>query len=93
MQLVAPAVARHVLPHGPACALRPQAAGFLRVNPDRAKDVNPVALRDGAIVPETSGVWRDLLPKGVVPDMTSIQLREGDSIKRAYTLEDYKGSN
>jgi SsrA-binding protein len=68
MQLVAPAVARHVLPHGPACALRPQAAGFLRVNPDRAKDVNPVALRDGAI-------GRD----GLVPESELAALGKGSA--------------
>lgn len=42
--------------------------------------------------PETSGVFYDLLPARVVPDMKSIKLREGDSLKNAYTVENYKGS-
>lgn len=50
------------------------------------------ALLDGGILQETSGVWRDLLPVGMVPDLSSIELRDNDSLKRAYTIEDYQGS-
>ena len=50
------------------------------------------ALEDGAILQETHGVWRDLLPKGMVPDVASVRLRSGDKVERAYTLEDYEGS-
>ena len=50
------------------------------------------AVRDGAILEETSGTWYDLLPKGVYPDMESITLRSGDAIKEAYTIENYNGS-
>ena len=50
------------------------------------------AVRDGAILEETSGTWYDLLPKGVYPDMESITLRSGDAIREAYTIENYNGS-
>ncbi len=48
------------------------------------------ALADGKLSPEKSGVWYDLLPKGVVVDLASVKLREGDRIDALYTIEDYK---
>lgn len=48
------------------------------------------AVRDTAIIPETAGTWRDLLPIGVTPDLQSIRLRDGDAIERAYTIEDWR---
>ena len=50
------------------------------------------AIEEGFLIPETKGVWRDLLPKGAVPVMDSIELRAGDRIKNAYTIPNYKGS-
>ncbi|MBP1529688.1 MAG: Cna B-type domain-containing protein, partial [Erysipelotrichaceae bacterium] len=50
------------------------------------------AIESGRLMHETHGTWRDLLPKGVVPIMNSIRLRNGDSITDAYTIENYKGS-
>ena len=50
------------------------------------------AIQSGTLVSEHSGVWFDLLPKGVTPVMNSIRLRSGDTIKKAYTVPDYKGS-
>ena len=58
----------------------------------RNRGMYDAAVEAGAIAAETSGVWYDLLPKGVVPDMASIALRESDSIRNAYTIENYKGS-
>lgn len=50
------------------------------------------AIERGIFAPETSGTFYDLLPKHVIPDLSSIKLRKGDSLKNAYTVENYKGS-
>lgn len=50
------------------------------------------AIEDGRIVPETQGVWRDLLPAGVTPVLSTIKLRDNDQITRVYTVENYKDS-
>ena len=51
------------------------------------------AVEDGRLVSETHGVWYDLLPKGVVPDLNSIELREGDTITyRGIVDDDYDGT-
>lgn len=50
------------------------------------------AIEDGRLVAETHGFWRDLLPKGVTPDVKSVKLREHDKVLDAYTIEDYQGS-
>lgn len=50
------------------------------------------AVEDGRLTVETHGYWYDLLPKGVTPDLTTIQLRSGDRILDARTIENYKDS-
>ena len=50
------------------------------------------AIDRGIIKPETSGTFYDLLPKHVIPNLDSIKLRKGDSLRNAYTVENYKGS-
>ena len=50
------------------------------------------AVAEGEIIPETGCIWYDLLPKGVTPVLSSVELREGDSIDNIYTLENYKGT-
>ena len=50
------------------------------------------AVEDGIIVPETSGTWYDLLPVGVVPDLSTLAGRKGDTITSVRLIEDYKGS-
>lgn len=59
------------------------------------------ATEDGTIAPDTLGTWYDLLPVGVVPDLSTIKLREledpdskkeKDSILSVNLIEDYKGS-
>ncbi len=47
---------------------------------------------NGAIAPETSGTWYDLLPLGVHPDLSTVRLRDEDSVLDAYTIEDYQGT-
>jgi pilin isopeptide linkage protein/uncharacterized repeat protein (TIGR02543 family) len=55
-------------------------------------DVWRTAVADGDIASDTSCTWYDLLPKGVVPDLSSITLRDGDTVSDAYTIPNYKGS-
>ena len=51
------------------------------------------AIEAGVFSAETGGTWYDLLPAGVVPDLSSIRAtRSGDSIESAYTIENYRGS-
>jgi hypothetical protein len=54
-------------------------------------DVWQTAVAEGDIAADTSCTWYDLLPKGVVPDLSSITLRDGDTISDAYTIPNYKG--
>ena len=50
------------------------------------------ALADGTVTAEEGGTWYDLLPKGMVPLLDTVELREGDAVREMYTIEDYKGS-
>lgn len=49
-------------------------------------------VKDGAIQRETSGTFYELLPAGVVPVMESISLRDGDLLKSARVIKNYKKS-
>ena len=48
------------------------------------------AVADGRLVTETHGYWRDLLPKGVTPDTSTVKLRPGDKVLDVYTIENYQ---
>lgn len=50
------------------------------------------AVDEGRLVADRHGFWRDLLPKGVTPDLSTIKVRKGDTVVDAYTIEDYQGS-
>lgn len=50
------------------------------------------AVRDGLIKSETSGTFYDLLPQGVFPDTSSIELRPGDKVESVEVLRNYKNS-
>lgn len=50
------------------------------------------AIEDGRITPEEEGIWYDLLPKGVNPVLSTVRLRNGDVIRDAYAIRNYKGS-
>lgn len=50
------------------------------------------AIEDGRLAAETHGVWYDLLPKGVTPDVSTVTLRSGDKVINARTVENYKKS-
>lgn len=50
------------------------------------------AVRDGLIKCETAGTFYDLLPQGVFPDASSIELRPGDKVESVEVLRNYKNS-
>ena len=50
------------------------------------------AVQLGAVKEETSGVWYDLLPEGVVPLMDTVSLRPGDTLKSKRTIDNYEGT-
>ena len=50
------------------------------------------AISDGRMTAETHGFWYDLLPKGMTPDTSSVELRENDKILDVRTIENYKNS-
>lgn len=39
---------------------------------------------------ETAGVWYDLLPEGMTPIIDTVELRKGDSIRRAYAEQNWR---
>lgn len=50
------------------------------------------AQRNGAIPPETAGVWYDLLPEGMNPVLNTVRMGGKDWITTVYTVKNYKGS-
>ncbi|MDO5436201.1 MAG: FctA domain-containing protein [Clostridia bacterium] len=46
----------------------------------------------GAIPAETKGIWYDLLPEGMVPDLTTVRAGGKDQITSVYTVPDHRGS-
>ncbi|MCI6262305.1 MAG: BspA family leucine-rich repeat surface protein [Olsenella sp.] len=50
------------------------------------------AVKAGKIKTEKSCTWYDLLPKGVVADLSSIMLRKGDELSDVYTIENFRDS-
>ncbi|MGI6033340.1 MAG: Spy0128 family protein, partial [Coriobacteriales bacterium] len=55
-------------------------------------DAWQTAAAKGDIASDKTCTWYDLLPKGVVPDLSSIALRDGDAMTDVYTVPDYKDS-
>ena len=51
------------------------------------------AVAEGGELPrETSGTWYDLLPRGVQPKLDTVQLRDKDTVREVYTIENYEGT-
>lgn len=63
----------------------------LQTNLTNREELNE-AIKDDIYTEETSGVFYDLLPKGVTPDTNSIKLRVGDKIDKIEVVENYKGT-
>lgn len=49
-----------------------------------------MAVDEGVIVPETKGVWYDLLPEGVEPMLDTITLSNGETITSKYTVPNFR---
>lgn len=54
------------------------------------KQVYEDLVAQGEIKPNTGGAWYDLLPKGMMPVLDTVQVRNGDRIRQVYTIENYK---
>lgn len=50
------------------------------------------ALESGEVQAERGGTWYDLLPRGMVPKLDTVNLRDGDAVREMYTIENYQGS-
>ena len=50
------------------------------------------AVADGRLVPDEEGVWRDLLPLGMEPVLSTVKLRDNDDVVDAYAVHDWRGS-
>ena len=56
------------------------------------EDIYRLAIEEGELDTESHGIWYDLLPLGMYPDLSTVKLRRSDSITDVYTVENYKGS-
>ena len=50
------------------------------------------AMEDGRLLPQEGATWYSLLPKGFAPQMDSIKLRRGDTVREMYTVENFRGT-
>jgi len=50
------------------------------------------AVADGVVPAETSCIWYDLLPPGVIPLLDTIKPREGDAVTNVYTIDDFRNT-
>lgn len=62
-----------------------------QTNVDEESDLKD-AKAAGLYKEQTSAIWYDLLPKGVIPDTRSIKARSGDRITKIEFIENYKNS-
>lgn len=62
-----------------------------QTNVDEESDLKD-AKAAGLFNEQTSAIWYDLLPKGVIPDTRSIKARSGDRITKIEFIENYKNS-
>ena len=56
------------------------------------RDAYASAVAEGDLQQELGGTFYDLLPAGMVPDLSSIELRSGDAVRNAYTIDNYNDS-
>lgn len=63
----------------------------IQTNISNTKELNEV-IKSGVYKEHTSGTYYDLLPKGVVPDLNSIEVRQGDQVTNIEVINNYKKS-
>ena len=68
-----------------------RANATIQTNQITLDDIKEV-VQDGYLKEEKSCTWYDLLPKGVVPDTSTIKLRDGDSVEDIKTVENWRGT-
>lgn len=68
-----------------------KATATVQTNQTSLDDINEL-IKDGYLKEEKRCTWYDLLPKGVVPDTSTIKLREADSIEEIKAVENWRGT-
>ena len=68
-----------------------KATATVQTNQTSLDDVKEL-IKEGYLKEEKHCTWYDLLPKGVVPDTSTIKLRDADSIEEIKTIENWRGT-
>ena len=68
-----------------------KATATVQTNQTSLDDINEL-IKEGYLKEEKRCTWYDLLPKGVVPDTSTIKLRNADSIEEIKAVENWRGT-
>ncbi len=68
-----------------------KATATVQTNQTSLDDIKEL-IKDGYLKEEKHCTWYDLLPKGVVPDTSTIKLRNADSIEEIKAVENWRGT-
>lgn len=68
-----------------------KATATVQTNQTSLDDVKEL-IKEGYLKEEKHCTWYDLLPKGVVPDTSTIKLRDADSIEEIKAIENWRGT-
>ncbi|MFR5262489.1 MAG: BspA family leucine-rich repeat surface protein [Christensenellales bacterium] len=68
-----------------------KATATVQTNQTSLDDVKEL-IKEGYLKEEKRCTWYDLLPKGVVPDTSTIKLRDADSIEEIKAIENWRGT-
>ena len=68
-----------------------KATATMQTNQTSLDDINEL-IKEGYLKEEKRCTWYDLLPKGVVPDTSTIKLRNADSLEEIKAVENWRGT-
>lgn len=68
-----------------------KATATVQTNQTSLDDINEL-IKEGYLKEEKRCTWYDLLPKGVVPDTSTIKLRNADSLEEIKAVENWRGT-
>ena len=68
-----------------------KATATVQTNQTSLDDIKEL-IKEGYLKEEKHCTWYDLLPKGVVPDTSTIKLRDADSIEEIKAIENWRGT-
>lgn len=68
-----------------------KATATVQTNQTSLDDIKEL-IKEGYLKEEKRCTWYDLLPKGVVPDTSTIKLRDADSIEEIKAVENWRGT-